>query len=331
VIKIFKTSESFVLLLLVVYAIVVNFNLFINPPAFITSSSAPLSQWLLNGIDFIAQGNSVVLSIIFLILVLMQASILNFLVDYHKLFNAYTSLPAFCYILLIALFNEHIYFSPAFFANFAILVTLTKIYASYNTQSYTYPFDAGFAVGIASLFYFPAIILSIFVFIGLGSMRVFNWREWLLAFMSILTPYVLLCTAFFMGDGLSNFLQTHLLSGANTIITPVTLNFELIIKTGIILAIILIAMLFFQGQFYKRVVKIRKMLTLLVHLMSISVGAFLLINQFSLVPLAMFLLPLSVFFAYIFFEVKSTLTAELIHISILLPLFFFQYATIYNF
>jgi len=255
----------------------------------------------------------------------MQAAILNFLVDRHKLLSTYTSLPALCYVLLVSLFNTHLYLSPPFLANFAILIALGRIYSSYNTQSFTQPFDMGFAIGIASLFYLPAIILTAFVLLALNIVRVFNWRQSILCIIGVIIPYFLAGTYFFVTDQLSEFLVSQF-GSITTATTTLGINYlEIIIKGTTVLGIIFMALYFFQSQFFKSIVKIRKLLTILMYLLSVSVLTFLFIEQFSLAPMALLLIPLAVFLAYSLFEIERYTIAESIHITILLVLLFFQY------
>ena len=324
-VSIFKASKSVVLVVLFIYTILINLNLYIYPPTIDIQVTAPLSKLILDGLQAISNGQSYILTTIFIMLMLMQAAMLNYLVDRHKLLSTYTSLPALCYVLLISLFNEHLFLSPPFLANFAVLVALAQVYSSYNNNSFTQPFDVGLAIGIASLFYLPVLILTIFALLALNITRVFNWRESLVSVVGVLIPYLFLGTFYFVTDGFSGFIAAQF-GQIHTTITNIPINYpEIIIKATIILFIVMLAMFFFQSHFFKSIVKIRKLLTILVHLLSISILIFLFMEQFSLAPMALLAIPLSIFLAYSFFEIDHKLTAESIHLTLLGVLLLFQY------
>ncbi len=327
-IRIFKTvQQSYILILLILYAVLINLNLYVNPPVIEHSVLSPLSNLVINGLEQIAGGEAYVLTTFFIIFMLMQATMLSFLVDQHKLLGVNTSLPALCYVLLIGLFNEYLYLSPPFLANFAVLIALGKVYSSYNTESFTQPFDMGFAIGVASLFYLPTIVLTIFVLIALNTMRVFNWRETATSLIGVLVPYVLISTYYFFNGQLDYFISTHFLS-ITTAITVVKVDLvEVFVKSATVLTIVGLASYFFQSQFFKSVVKIRKLLTILVHLMSISVLVFLFIEELTLAPISLLIIPLSIFLAYSFFEIQKNYLAEGIHILLLMVMLFYQYGT----
>ena len=193
-VSIFKASKSVVLVVLFIYTILINLNLYIYPPTIDIQVTAPLSKLVLDALQAISNGQSYILTTIFIMLMLMQAAMLNYLVDRHKLLSTYTSLPALCYVLLISLFNEHLFLSPPFLANFAVLVALAQVYSSYNNNSFTQPFDVGLAIGIASLFYLPVLILTIFALLALNITRVFNWRESLVSVIAVSYTHLTLPT-----------------------------------------------------------------------------------------------------------------------------------------
>lgn len=324
-IKLFKTSQPWVLVMLIIYTVILNSNLYFHPPVVEFTATAPLSQLILQSIKGISLAYPNVLVTLFIILVLLQALLLNYIIDRHKLLNEYTSLPSLCYILIISLFNNHIFMSPPFLVNFIILLILLYIYNSYDNNSFLEPFDTGFAIGVASLFYLPVLLLILFMLISLRITRVFDWRQWVVSLIGVLVPYFLISVYYFWIDKLGFFLNTHFLE-VTTSLTPATItNVELISKTLIVGFIVFMTMYFFNLQFTKSVVKKRKLLTILIYLMTTSLLVFVSIEQFSLAPIALISIPLAIFLAFSFFEIQKKLVVEIIHLGFLVVLFFFQY------
>lgn len=309
--------------LLAIYTVLLNLNLFLQPISFVNEASAPLSQFCLSLIDWISNGNYSIVWGIYLVLLFSQALLLNRIVNKYRLLSQLSFLPSFGYVLLVSLFNDYLFMSPAFFANFPILFMLDKTYESYNDESYRHLFDIGFAISIASLFYLPTFILVIFLMVALATTRIFNWREWTVSLAGVLIPYFLMATYFFWFDQFGEFVFQHFGSTASS---QLSINkLELVVKLLILLFIIMVTMFFFQIQFLKTIVQTRKYLTLSVYLLAISVMAFLLISHFSFEPVSLSLIPISIFFSYTVFKLNNSLTAESLHLALLSTLIVFQY------
>ncbi len=323
-INIFKLSRPYLIPLLVIYTVLLNLNLFLQPVSVVYDVNAPLSELSLRLMEFISGGNYSVIWGFYLVLLLVQALMLNRIVNKYRLLSQLSFLPAFGYVLLVSLFNGYLFMSPAFLANFAILFMLDRTYQSYNDASYRHLFDIGFAISIASLFYLPTLILIAFMMVALATTRVFNWREWIVSLSGVLIPYFLIMTYFFWFNQFNDFAVQHFFGDTNSRVVPIN-GLELIVKFFILLAIIMITMFFFQVQFLKTIVQTRKYLTLSVYLLAISVMAFLLISHFSFEPVSLSLIPISIFFSYTVFRLNNALTAESLHLALLSTLVVFQY------
>ena len=324
-VKLFKTSEPLVLLVLALYAVMLHFNLYLTPPTVELQATAPLSQWLLNLLHRLSGGSATILVTVHIGLVLLQAILFNAIINHHRLLPNFNFLPALCYVLLLALFNDHLLLSPPFFANFALLFALDKIYDSSIEESYLHAFDAGFAVGVASLFYLPSAVLLLFVSISLNVHRVFNWREFVITFLGAFVPYYLIATGYFFYSQLTEFANTHFLNVTSSITNVVWNTSELLVKIALLGGVVLLSLFFLQASYYKSIVKVRKNLTVLMYLLSVSLLVFLFIEKFSLAPLALPIIALAGLFAYALSEIEEDRLTEGIHLATLMVLLFFQY------
>ncbi len=327
-IKIFKSATPSALIVLLFYLILVNLNLFLATPEVIWEASAPLSNWLLQLLALIHAQMPILVTVLFVALVLIQAVALNYIIELHKLFPSLHSLVALSLVFLIALFNQSLYLAPPFWANFLLLFALHKILSSYNDDSIGKIFDAGFAIGIASLFYMPAIIMTFFFLISLTITRIFNWREWVIAIASVFIPYFLLGTWFFWNDGLLQFLQEHFLNWTIGVSTFKPSLLEIITKGILLLVIIMAGLSLFQKNFLKIIVRVRKYTTIFVYMLSVSFLSLVFVYELILAPIGIMLMPIAFWLAYTFYEIDRDLVNEGIHLTMLLVLFYFQYAGI---
>ncbi|MGB0838696.1 MAG: hypothetical protein ACPGXL_01080 [Chitinophagales bacterium] len=333
-IQLFRTNHPITLLLLVVYIVVVNAELFINPPVLMPAADGILGASFYNFWNWVSGNNYYVLNIIFLFLLFIQALLLNYIINKYKIFGESTSLPALCYVLLMALFARYVYINPVLFANFGTLFLIDKIYGSYNTKEVASLFDAGLIVGVCSLIYMPYIVLVVLLLLALSIVRVFAWKEWVITLFGVLVPYFLVGSVLFYIDELpllfSGFVdvssQTGLVNASEIgemVNIPSTM--ELIIKIATCFIIAITGLLIYQEQFMRSIVKIRKYLLIQIYLISVMVLSFLLLKQISLTPIALIVIPLSVFLSNVFYSTKQNTLAELVHLSILFVLLFFQY------
>ena len=307
------------------YAILLNLNLFLQAPQIDYSQASPFGRWAHLAFNFVTMGNPYLLSVLFIVLVLAQAFMFNQLTSRHDFLSNVGYMPAFCYVLVVSLFNTHLYLAPSFLSGFFILGVLQQVFKSYNNESFVPLFDIGFFTGMAALTYLPASLLIIFMVIALLITRIFYWREWVVCFMGLFVPYFLTFTLFFVIDRLPDFLQTHF-------ILPVYANAflmfsyaEQITKTILVMTLSLLAGFLFQINFLKTTIRKRKQLALFVYLFLLSLPTFLMTSRLCFEPVGLQLIPISIFVAYIFSKKERNILSSLIHISIIAVTLIFQY------
>ena len=109
-----------------------------------------------------------------------------------------TYLPSLFYFLISSAFIPIQRINPAIFAAFFVLLALDHIFAIYqNSNPLDNLFRAGISLGIASLFYAPAIPLYLIVFMGLLLLRAFALREWFVALLGIALPWGFLMLVYY--------------------------------------------------------------------------------------------------------------------------------------
>lgn len=324
-IKFFKSSDPIVYILLALYAVALNFNLIISPPVLDFRATAPIYQLIINGLQPIYVLNKYLVPIVFIIGLLLQSALFNGVVGRLRLFDSNNHLAAFCYILLFSLFNNHLYLSAPFFANFALLFALNTVNGSEKT-GLLQSFDAGFIIGIASLCYLPTVSMLLFVLILFNIKHFFSWREFILLFMGLAIPYYLTAVIYFLTDHLPQFQQIYQLDFVTTSIAqPVYRLFELMIKLPLLFLITAVTIFIFQSRYFKSTMIVKNSLTMLIYMLSVSLLLFLFLEKFSLAPLCVPLLSIAALLAYALNEIDKSWTADIICLSIIAATFFFQY------
>ncbi len=135
--------------------------------------------------------------IITLVVVLLGALFVNFLVIEQEITSKTNYLPAFFYILFSFSSITKSVVEPILVANLFIIPALYFLINSYRKDyALMDVFKSGIFMGLASFFCIHYISAFPLMFIALVILRPFNWREWSVLFIGLVTPlyfYVSIC------------------------------------------------------------------------------------------------------------------------------------------
>lgn len=147
--------------------------------------------------------------VLVLALSLLMSMGLNNLITEKGVLKNNTILPATTLIIVLSPFG----FSPVWPAAFSSLFVLNKLLSMYQKdRPYTAVYDAGFLLGIASLFYPPALFLFPMIYVANLTYSVFGWRNYVIPLLGLLSPYLLAGAYLFFQDDLGAVLNHYLVS-----------------------------------------------------------------------------------------------------------------------
>lgn len=319
----FNANKPLLIPLLLIITAVLYLPAILHPELFpVITDSAPLSKWLLPTIywnHYLAMG-------VGMTLVIVQALLINRLLNRIKFFQRINFVPALMYVLVSAMFVDFLMPGPQMFANTFVILVLGRLFDIYKTnRCYAEIFDVGFLVAIASLFSLPAISLSIFLFIGLGSLRAFNIREYIIGFLGILTPYFLVGTYYFWIDQLPQFLSDHF--GSVALQTELPDGFGLAFKVmgPVVLLMLLAAAYYLQANYLKSNIQVRKYILLITWCLVLLGASFVLDDGITVKHFTIINVPLSIILSYFMLHIKKRKVAEGIFTFFLLLILVLQY------
>jgi hypothetical protein len=147
--------------------------------------------------------------LIALLIILTNAFLLIQLNTIHIFIPLRTQLPALFYIVLTAGFNPTHQLTPALVDSLIVIIILFRLFVTYKSDGPSVNFlDTGFLIAIASMIYFPAILLFLFLIVALIMLRPLNWREWVYIFLGLLLPYLFLASGYYLaGVPVKEFFQ----------------------------------------------------------------------------------------------------------------------------
>lgn len=187
----FRTNHPVYLILLPIFAL-----LFWLPAFFVDiASPAQITQGLFN-MGFENRNAGLILGYL---AVLLEGLLLSQVVNEREFFKPGSYLPGMMYVLLMVTTNDTLFFSSLHVANLFIILALRRcmaIYGKYKNRQEA--FDAGFLIGLASLFHFYAALVVIGPIICLLLIAQLNVRELVISLYGLLTPWAFMLTLMYV-------------------------------------------------------------------------------------------------------------------------------------
>jgi len=305
-----KKDNPLLLPLLFVLAILLWINEIINPIynlGVYEKSPMPLYQLVL----MLPVKASWWISIIACLIVLIQGFLLNNLSSKFRLINEGTYLPGILFVVIVSSVHQLHQLNPLIFANIFLLLALHFIFPTYRIEKTVDPFYVSmFLISTGSLFYFPMIFFVIALFYFMLNTRSFYWREWVVAVLGLITPYVFAFSVFFMRRNMLDLVKTmqyQLSENASTNVLDIRY----------IAFFIFMSMVMISGSFYlyrnvlKKVVT-KKYYSLLFFLWLLTFTMYLIFPSMYIESIYFFAIPFSFYIANNLISTKSRLAENVI-------------------
>lgn len=260
-----------------------------------------------------------------LILTLLQAFLLNRVVNHFNFLGKPNFLTALLFMTLVSLFLPFLVLSPTLICNFITIWMISKLFAIYKQADVKgLMFDLGMIVAIGSLIYFPFIVMLILLWIALIIFRPFIWREWVTPLLGFSVIYFLLGVVYYW---LGRFEEFRTIFSPFTNPLPNTLHVDY--HDYLVVVPIVIALLFFfavlRDQYFRSVVHIRKSFQLLFYMLLLIVGSFYLNEKIDINHFLLCAPPLAIYLAYYFSFAKSKWLFESLYLVIIITIIYFQF------
>lgn len=197
-VKIFKKKYTLQLLILSIVPIIFWSQAFIAPPELISNKfDMPIYKVIYQ----FAKDYKLFSSIAAFILVILQGLLLNQLFTNNHLSQKNTFLPAFIYILLMSCSYQCMTLNSMLFSNFLIIFALYFFLNCHDKkEGIDEVYNSCALLSLASLFYAPAILFIIWIWIGLIIYKIYKWRSWAMSLLGIVTPYILLFIFYYLNQ-----------------------------------------------------------------------------------------------------------------------------------
>lgn len=263
--------------------------------------------------------------LITLVLTIVQALLLNRVVNKFNLTRRPGFLPALMYMTLASLMLPFLVLSPILICNFLSIWMLDKLLSIYRRNEIKpLMVDLGMIIALGSLVYFPFVVMLLLVWSSLLIFRPFNWREWLSAPIGFASVYFLLGVTYLWLDRIDEFYEIWL---------PLTYPFPTSVRIDsydylVLLPVAAIMVLFvisLQQNLFKSVVHIRKSFLLLFCMFLLTTASFYLNAEWSVNHFLLAVPPIAIYMTFYFSYATTRWFYESLFVLLLLTIVYFQF------
>lgn len=318
-IRLFKSNNAAALILLPLIGICIWIFGFIQPQTLSSEHSMPFFGLINASISnlkwlsvFVAFG-----------LVVGQAFLLNYIINTNGVLVKQSYLPALFYLVFMSNNKDMLLLHPVLFANLFILLAFEKLISSYRKDvAFSDSFEAGLLLSIASLFYFPCVVLFPLLGVAFIIFRPFNWREWFISFLGVLAPYALVISYYFWFDILSLLWFDKMFFSVvrEKAVVHVPGTFYFMIGVGWFIIFIALAKTF--GSITSGSQKSKKTMVFFIWLLLFGAATIVFAPEISTKYFSIMAIPTSVFAANYFLTQKKEWYGELLFLLLIGALFF---------
>jgi len=270
VVGIFRQKNTTNALVLLVYALVLKFSIFLHPYLpILHKEDNYLYRFILQLINSLFNQSPLPFGILTFLILFMQATLFNGICNYHKLLPKPNYLPGMAYILISSLLPDWNHFSAPLLINSIMIWCIYRMASLYNTQKPVASiFNIGLLAGVATLLYIPAVAFLILIFFALIIMRPFRIQEWLIGLLGFTSPYYFLLFFLYFSNQLN----------WKNVLPRITLTFPALPNSiwttlGLFLLVVpfIIGGYFVQNNLNKMLIHVRKTWSLLLIFLMVAV------------------------------------------------------------
>lgn len=269
-------------------------------------------------------GDSTIINgIITLLVVFVQALLVNNLANKYRLFRETTLFPGLFYILLVSCVQDFLPLSAVLLGNTFLIIAITNLLSIFkNDKCADAIFNVGFWVGVAALFYHAFVLFLLLGLLGLLVLRTFKLKEAIMLISGYVLPFIFASAYYFWYNDLQAYWQVHFFEQFSFLDFPPTRGWNTYYKY-IILGL-LIVMGVFNRYTFEKSYKIRNYMNIFYTTLIISGLTFLFQENIQISHFLIIATPLSILLAACFLAMSKT-TAEFIHLFLFIAIMLFQF------
>ena len=201
--SLFKNNSPFTVLILFIFTLLVKLQALLHPVLPVQVPQHFFYNGMLAGLHYVFGKVAFAYTFLALLLTFIQALYVNSITNRHKMFNRFTYIPAFVFLLLGSVYPTFSQFSEPLIINWFLLAALDTMFGfTQTTQPRKLIYNAGFFLCLTALFQFSFLAFFLLLLVAMVLFRPVNLAEWTVAMMGYLTPFYITACLLFLADGL---------------------------------------------------------------------------------------------------------------------------------
>lgn len=323
-IGIFKQKTPANALILVFYALVLKFSLFLRPVVpVLHREDNYLYRVILHVLDSAFHSIPVLWSVLTFLLLITQATLFDSVFNHFKVLPKPNFLPGMSYILITSLLPDWAHFSAPLLINTIMIWVWYRMMDLYNSQHPgTTIFNIGIWTGIVSLLYVPAVAFLLLVLCGLLTMRPFRVREWFVGLLGFTCPYYFLFLVLYLSG---HWKWADVAPSLVFNIPALPSSIWTAMGAGWLVLPFIIGGFFIQKNLSKFLIQIRKSWSLLLLYLMVAIVIILILRVDSYDNWILMAVPLAAFHAAAYYYPVKTIGPNILHWLIVLYILFMNY------
>lgn len=176
------------------------------------ATGSPITP-LYNLVKNIFASSSLALTIFTFVVFGVSVLFFNSMLSVNQLVTRNSSIGAFVFVLCMCCVPIEDEFYPFLLAMPLIMMVLQTVYLIYQVEKpEPYLMNSGFFIAMASMFYFPAILLIAWVLIAMVIMDFRQLKHFLIPILGLVFPYFILFVIFYFNHSLVEYINDYALS-----------------------------------------------------------------------------------------------------------------------
>ncbi len=318
----FRTNQFISNILLIFYVLVLRGMVF-----FIPANDVSMSQpGILSRVVYDTIGTLGWLpDLIALLLVLIQALLVNIIVAKYRMARTVSLYPGVFYILLASSFPDFLHLSPLLMANTFLLLAIYELFDTYKKYSAAGElYNIGLWLGIGALFYYSTFVFIVAAVVGFTIVRSFKLKELMMLLLGLASPFWLLAVWYaFTGQYGNEFWQQAIFDNMGMIQLQGDYSILSYVQLVVFGSLLVVCLLSYNQYSYKVSIRAHKNLDIL-YWFVISTALSLLLQQgIELDHLLILVVPCSILFSMTMLYLDSRL-AEALHFLMVVAILLLQ-------
>ena len=323
-IGIFKQKTPANALILVFYALVLKFSLFLHPVVpVLHREDNYLYRVILHLLDSAFHSIPVGWSVLTFLLLISQATLFDSVFNHYKVLPKPNFLPGMSYILITSLLPDWSHFSAPLLINTIMIWVWYRLMDLYNShRPGATIFNIGIWTGIVSLLYVPAVAFLLLVLTGLLTMRPFRVREWFVGLLGFTCPYYFIFLVLYLSG---HWKWADVAPSLVFNIPALPSSIWTAMGAGWLVIPFIIGGFFIQKHLSKFLIQIRKSWSLLLLYLMVSIVIILILRVDSYDNWIIMAVPLAAFHAAAYYYPSKTIGPNILHWLIVAYILFMNY------